>query len=360
MGKLFVISGDDEFSRKQRAREIIGELAGENPEDNPALEIISGDGPDAKDAVVAGRFLDALLTPPFLCGNKIIWLRHFSDLAPFNAADPAEPYGEIIRFLSEELPDEITVVIDGPGLDQRKSFAKALQGAGAVLESKAVARMTDRNYADSRRMAIEEFMRSSGKRIDRDAMQFLCETVGGDAGTLANELEKLRCYVGIDPDITLADCQQIISRTPETISWEYTGAVTAGDVPRALRLAGIMLASGEHELRLLSTLSNEFQKMVQTRLAMQELGIGHVGPNTFSSLPQNVKDQHPDNPLLKIHPYRAFKVCEGAARFSEKELAEKLTAIRNACRALVSGGGDTRIVLEQLTVKLASRSGYGR
>ncbi|MBR2910432.1 MAG: hypothetical protein IKC05_02360, partial [Lentisphaeria bacterium] len=113
MGKFYVISGDDDFSRKQRAREIIGELAGDNPEDNPALEIIAGDAPDAKDAVTAGRFLDSLRTPPFLCENKIVWLRHFPDLAPFNAAEPAEPYSDIIEFLSEPLPQDIHVVIDG-------------------------------------------------------------------------------------------------------------------------------------------------------------------------------------------------------------------------------------------------------
>ena len=357
MGKFFVISGDDEFSRKQRVREIIGELAGDNPEDNPALEIISGDAPDAKDSVVAGRFLEALRTPPFLCDNKIIWLRHFSDLAPFNESNPSEPYSEIIAFLSEPLPPEVHVVIDGPGLDQRKSFAKALKAAGAVMESKAVAKTTDRNYADSRRMAIEEFMRNSGKQITRDAMQFLCDTVGGDAGILANELEKVRCYVGINPEITLNDCRAVVSQTLEAISWEYTGAITAGDVKRALRLAGIMLASGEPELRLLGLLSGEFQKMVQTRLSMLELGVTRPGPNTFSSLPQEVKDKHPDNPLLKLHPYRAFKICEAAALFSDQELAEKLTAVRDAYRSLVSGGGDTRITMEQLTLKLAARNG---
>ena len=355
MGKLFVISGDDDFARKQRAREIIGELAGDQPEDNPALEIISGDGADAKG--VAGRFLESLRTPPFLCDSKIVWLRHFSDLTPLCEAEPVEPFDEIAALLSEPLPEELSVVIDGPGLDQRKSFAKALKSAGAVLESRAAAKMTDRNYADSRRMAIEDFMRSSGKRIDRDAVQFLCETVGGDAGILANELEKLRCYSGMNPEITLADCREIVSRTPETISWEYTGAVISGDVRRALRLAGIMLDAGEAELRMLSALSGEFQKMAQTRLAMLELGVKHPGPNTFAALPQDVREKNPDNPLLKIHPYRAYKVCESAARFSDGELAEKLTAIRNAARALVSGGGDKRIILEQLTLKLTAKNG---
>ena len=98
--------------------------------------------------------------------------------------------------------------------------------------------------------------------------------------------------------------------------------------------------------------------MVQTRLAMLELGVKNPGPNTFAALPQEQKDKYPANPLLKIHPFRAYKVCESAARFSDRELAEKLTAVRDASRALVSGGGDKRIILEQLTLKLAKKNRY--
>ena len=39
----------------------------------------------------------------------------------------------------------------------------------------------------------------------------------------------------------------------------------------------------------------------------------------------------------------------------QNSLALKLTAIRDASRALVSGGGDSRILLEQLVCKLTSR-----
>lgn len=355
MGKLYIISGDDDFSRKQRAREIIGTIAGDNPEDNPALEIISADSPDQKLPVIAGRFLDSLRTPPFLCGEKIIWLRHFPDLEPFNSAERENPFDEIAEFLSEPLPDEITVVIDGPGLDQRKSFAKAMKSAGAVLESRATAKMTDRNYADTRRMIIEDFMKSSGKQISNDAIQFLCDTVGGDTGILGNELEKLRCYVGINPSITLADCQNIVSKTPETISWEYTGAIVSGNAPRALQLLGILMAGKDAENWMINILSGEFQKMIQTKLAMQELRIQSLHSNVFSALPPDIKEKFPNNPLLKLHPYRAFKICESASRFSDAALKHKITLIRDAARALVSGGGDRRIILEQLTLKLTRK-----
>ena len=92
--------------------------------------------------------------------------------------------------------------------------------------------------------------------------------------------------------------------------------------------------------------------MVQTRLAMRELKITRVNPRTFDNIPEEVRAAAPGNPLLKLHPYRAFKLCEGAARLSEPELARRLRYIRNAGRTLVSSNTDKRIVLEQLVRKL--------
>ena len=43
MGKLFLISGNEEFSVKERAGTFIHELFGDAPEDNTELEIIRGD-----------------------------------------------------------------------------------------------------------------------------------------------------------------------------------------------------------------------------------------------------------------------------------------------------------------------------
>ena len=102
-------------------------------------------------------------------------------------------------------------------------------------------------------------------------------------------------------------------------------------------------------------LSGEFQKLIQTRLAMKQLKLTRVTPRTFDSLPESLKKEFPDNPLLKLHPFRAFKTCEGAAGFTDAELAGNLEAVRNASRALVSGGGEPRIILEQLVLRLTAR-----
>ena len=261
----------------------------------------------------------------------------------------------MLEILSNPLPPELSVLIDGGGLDQRKSFAKAMKSAGAGLEVLNAVKATDRRFADERRGSLRDICSELGKSLDPAAAQFLTETIGGDSGLLRNELEKLCSYVGEAAVITLADCRAVCSRTPETVSWEFTGAIVGRDRPRALRLLDIMLRQGEPEIRLMYALSGEFQKLIQTRLAMKQLKLTRVSPRTFDSLPESLKKEFPDNPLLKLHPYRAFKTCEGASGFSDGELARDLEAVRNASRALVSGGGEPRIILEQLVLRLTAR-----
>ena len=357
MGKLYIVSGDDDIARKRRVQELVCELTGcEEPENDPSLEIVSGDAEDSVESIQK-RFLDALRTPPFLADSKKLWLRHFPDLEIFSASEPSKISAAVIEELTTALPDELTVIIDGPNLDLRKSFAKKLKNAGALIENKVTSKPSDKNFADTRRQDIYQWSQNCGKRIDADAVQFITDAVNSSSGALTNELEKLYCYTGNRPVVTLADCKSVISRTPEAISWEFTAAVTSRNPISAMKLLNDLLAQKEPEIKIMYMISSEFQKIMHTQLAIEQLNIkGRINPRTFDNIPEEIREANPDNPLLKMHPYRAFKVCEGAAGFSGKELADKLTLIRDASRALVSGSGNARIILEQLILRLTSRT----
>ncbi len=355
MGKLYLISGDDDFARKQRARETVIMLAGGGePENADDVEIIQGDLPELKNDVIADRFLEALRTPPFLAPQKIVWMRHHPDLDTLTGESAPAAVKELASFLTETLPEELSVVIDGPGLDKRKTLWKNLQKSGAVIELLNMTRATDRNFAENRRNILNNFAKSTGKRLRPEAMQYLIEVIGGDSGILANELDKLASYTGNAPEITLNDCRAIVSRTPEAVIWEYTEAIQNGRREAALHSLALLGRQSEQgfELKLIALLSNSFQKSLNSRQAMQELGIRHPSPGAFENLPDEVKARFPDNPLIKLHPYRAFKMCEAAVKLDGAAISRKLTLIRNANRALVSGGGDPRIILEQLTINL--------
>ena len=355
MGNFYIISGDDDFARKQRARETAMMAANcEDPENSDVTEIIQADLPELKPEQIAERFLNTLQTPPFLAPQKFVWLRHYPDLDQWSSDHLSAMLKELVDFLQNPLPPELTVLIDGPGVDKRKVLWKNLSKAGVKIEILSTAKSTDRNFAENRRNILNDFARSTGKRISADAIAYLTEVIGGDSGPLANELEKLASYSGNSPEITIDDCRAIVSRTPEAVIWEYTDAIQNGRKNEALNT--LALLSSQHEpgmeLKLIYMLSNAYQKSLNCRLAMQELGIRHPTPAAFENLSQEIKAKYPNNPLIKLHPFRAYKMCEAAAKLDGASLAAKLTLIRNANRALVSGGGDAGIILEQLTLKL--------
>ncbi len=355
MGNFYIISGDDDFARKQRARETAMMAANrEDPENSDVTEIIQADLPELKPDQIAERFLNALQTPPFLAPQKFVWLRHYPDLDQWCSEHLSAMLKELVEFLQSPLPEELTVLIDGPGVDKRKVLWKNLAKTGAKIEVLAAAKSTDRNFAENRRNILNDFARSTGKRISADAIAYLTEVIGGDSGTLANELEKLASYSGNSPQITIDDCRAIVSRTPEAVIWEYTEAIQNGKKNEALNALALLTSQNDAglELKLIYMLSNAYQKSLNCRLAMQELGIRHPTPAAFENLSPELKAKYPANPLIKLHPFRAYKMCEAAAKLDGASLASKLTLIRNANRALVSGGGDAKIILEQLTLKL--------
>ena len=54
MGQFYIISGDDDFARKQRVRELATQLCGGNPdpETDECAEIIPGDLPEINKKVL--------------------------------------------------------------------------------------------------------------------------------------------------------------------------------------------------------------------------------------------------------------------------------------------------------------------
>ncbi len=354
-GKLYIVSGDDDFAQKARSRALVAGLAGGDPESCGALEIIAGDGDGMKFAEIAETMLSSMRTPPFLTPNQIIWLRNFAFFTELSDAYKGKgPAAELAAALCEALPDEQTVIINGPGFDQRKSFAKALKMAGAEIAVESSAKANDRNYADTRRRTIADLCRNAGKKIAPAAVQYLETILGSDTGTMMNELDKLLLYVGDAPEITLEDCRAISSRTPEAVSWTFTGALLERDLRTALEVLDTLIKQGDAAIRVLAAVSGEFQKLIQVKRAMRELKLERVNPRTFDGFSDAEKAGHPDNLLLKLHPYRAFKMCEGALRYPDAEVARSLDAVLNANRALVSGGGEPRLVLEQLIFRICN------
>jgi DNA polymerase III delta subunit len=372
MKKLYLISGDDDFAIKLRSREIITSLCGEDADNNPDLEIIKGDSDELKPEDILTSMLASLHTPPFLSPDKKIWLRHFMHFEKslaVNAKDVVKKrINELVDFIKAGIPDDIILIIDGPGIDQRKAFFKSCKAApDSEVQIFKKTSFGDRNFAENQRRLINDICSKAGKQIDQAAVYYLTETISGDSGRMQSELEKVFCYIGDSNRVSLEDCKAICSSTPEAMSWDFANALVDRNMTAALKLVSTLVKQltaergGNLELSILSQATRSFQEMIKTKNAMAELNApARIGKSYFSAIPQSIKEKYPDNMLLKIHPFRAYKICESAEKFSDKQLAQALRDILDANRKLVSGGGQPRIVLEQLITNITGKNAQQR
>lgn len=372
MGKLFFIAGNDRFAVRARAREVVTELCGEEFENNPELEVIRGDFGELSPSAAVGaavaaiaEFLAALRTPPFLSAGKTVWLKNFEcfpELMDSSAPEAVAAVNSLQEYLKTPIPDDLNVVVDGGEIDQRKSLFKAFkQAEGAVVTILRKAELSDKDYTRNQSAKVEELLSGNNLRVEPEAVDFLVNAVGSDSGRLLGEIAKIVDYMdGENRPVTLADCQRVVSRTPEALSWEFANALTSGNVKAALTVADTSIeamrgakSGGNLELGLIYQAMRAFKDVMDTRIAMEELQVPpRAGKNYFYSLSEEEKSAHKDNILVKSHPFRAYKLVETAANFPPKKVASALRALLAANRKLVSGGGDSRMVLEEMIIAI--------
>ena len=189
--------------------------------------------------------------------------------------------------------------------------------------------------------------------MDDEAAAYLADMIGSDIAALHNEIEKLVLYVGEAPSITPEDCRAICSRSAETLSWEFSGALAEKNAARALELIpGIidsMLqekgASGRPEMAIIYAVNSEFKRILSLQCEGKKF---HIPPDAPADFFYRLSDENKgtsDSPLFSMHPFYAFKTWQRARNFTGKELAEAFRAILNANLALVTGSGDARLAL---------------
>ncbi len=367
MTKLVVISGSDEAAVKSRALALVAEWFGPDYDQSNDLETIRGDDDAVSPEASLKDFAAAAATPPFFGGEKTVWLRHwngFKLLADSRAAKSAEALAA--RFADELVTPAavpgVRMLVDGPGLDGRKTLAKTLKAAADVeLEMLNLPDTRARDFARQQAASLSAQVKNAGFKITPDAAEYLAAATGGDTARRANELEKLYCYVAPEKTITLEACHEVVSFDVAAVSWKLGSALSERNAAAALSLVTPLLrqlkrekTSGNQELSLLWSAAGAFTDIVQTRSYMSELEVpARFGPNFFDGLAPALKEKFPKNKLLSYHPYRAYKLCESASRWPSGSCAKAFDLIVEAQRKMVSGG-DSQLVLEKLILDLCA------
>lgn len=370
MGAFYLISGNEDFAVKERANELIRALCGDPPENNPSLEIIRGDSDTEKAPQVLARLFTSLEAPAFLSPEKIVWLKHFMKFAdamdePSTKKAPSS-IDRLSEFLQAGLPPDLTLVIDGPGLDRRKSFYKiasaACEASGGKLEWFEKADPRVRGFAKMQIRRIQEFVSRQGKRIDDEAASFLAETIGADEARLINELNKLITYCADCQMISFEDCRNISSRATETLAWAFSSALVERKTRTALELIPHIMESLEQtkgssrpEIAIIYGVMNEFRSLVSIKCEGLRLGIpeGASADYFYRINETNKQSAEPvKSPIFSMHPYRASMIWKNASNYTDKELVKIFQKLVELNRSMVSSGGNARTALELLAISV--------
>jgi DNA polymerase-3 subunit delta len=223
---LFLITGDDDFAVKARARTLFDQWCKEaGGFDHELIDATASNSGAALDAI--GKLREALQTLPFFGGAKVIWFQNCNFLAEERTASSAA-VTEALAELADELKtfswEGVRLLITSPKVDKRKVFYKAIDKLGTV-ETFAGWSVEDKDWVDTAEMAARQQVREARKEIAEDALAALVSNVGPNSRQLSSEIEKLVLYVGERPRIALPDVETIVTRNKQAKSFALADAV---------------------------------------------------------------------------------------------------------------------------------------
>jgi DNA polymerase-3 subunit delta len=314
-GSLYALFSEEDFLLIQGVEQFIASPAFS---DNPSLNVERFLASESKPS----RVLDSAQTLPFLGSRRLVVV---SEVHLYKAEQAAE----FLPYLADPCPST-TLVFTGAKLDARTKFAKALNQAGRVHQFPKM-------YARQLAPWLQGRAAVRGKSLDSQAAAYLAELAGLGLGALDSELEKLSLYVGREGRITLDTVRRVMGNSRLYSIFDFTDAVAAGGLTRALSSYAQLDSLGEPAVRVLAMLTRLYRQLLETRRVLDQGG----GPSEVQR-------------ALRTPPQATETLVGRAKRETPARLGRALRAVLAADVALKSSPGSDRVVMERLIMDLCA------
>ncbi|MBU1276900.1 MAG: DNA polymerase III subunit delta [Proteobacteria bacterium] len=314
-GCLYGLFSEEDFLLGQGVEQVIASPAFA---ENPSLNVERFQASETKPA----RVLDSAQTLPFLGRRRLVVV---SEVHMYKADQAAE----FLPYLADPSPTT-TLLLTGTKLDARTKFAKTLSKAGKVHQ---FAKM----YARQLVPWLQGRAAMRGKTLEAQAAAYLAELAGLGLGALDSELEKLALYVGNEKRITLATVRQVLGGSRLYSIFDFTDAVAAGGLTRALSCYAQLDSLGEPAVRVLAMLTRLYRQLLEARRVQDQGG----GPGEVQR-------------TLRTPPQATATLVDRARRETPASLTRALKAVLAADVALKSSPGADRVIMERLIMNLCA------
>lgn len=369
--RVLLVAGNDASGIEAEARRRLHEWCGPRP----APEAVEAyrDRDDRKAAEVMHDAIGAILSPPFLGGDKTVWLHLDSGFGDEEATGKGEKgaLGAACRALAAAiragLPSSVNLILSG--VQDKK--APLLLLPAAVLAAGGEVVPCDRpefNSANWRRQMEQLVARRAaekGMTLSVECQAYLVDSLGTDTGRMDAELEKVICYAGgPGRPVTLADLQAICRGDGEASDWSFLDAIRLRHPDRAWQEYNTRMAQEKTPdslvLRLLGMMFRDFSQMLQILVFMQERKLrspaeaaalaGRLSPEEKATCIRN------GFTFLEMPAWLLKKATAGMGAYKGADLVRLIPLARDAYWACVSGAvTEKRLALENFLLQALDR-----
>ncbi len=358
---VFLITGNDDTQIRRAAEALVRQFAGDDP-DPFSFDMIQ-QGESGPSAAQLHTVINSIRQPPFLGGHKTIWLKHFTGFdmeGSKTAGEEAAAIAELAALITKGLPDDVVLIMDGPGVDGRKALSKACQKHGQL---QTFNRPDKRNssWRDDMLNCLSTAAQAKGLRLGQEVMDYLLDALGTDTAAIDQELEKLICYAGgLDKTITLDDARMVCSGRGEELIWTLGDTLGSRNVSTVLNQAETLVlqsADSEGPARTLLYMTGRFfMTAIRLRVFMQEkkLKTGRDLKTHVEGMSAEAKKAAVEEgfEFISMHPYRIKLLADQSLKFQPREIMEGIRIFRNALWQTMSSGTSARVALENALVQV--------
>lgn len=316
---VYLLTGEDLFRKK----ELIGKItAAVHPDD---FNIFSS----SADKADMGEVLALANTAPVFSERRLVILTGIEKLR--KASKEA-----LLQYLENPLDTTVLILTHN---DAKKFKTEKTLAALAAQHGETA------NFDELKREDLALWIRNrfqaQGLNPAFDAVETLCEAVGGDLNALSQEIEKLALYTAerADKNISKEDVLAGVGFSKEENPFELSNAVQYMNKKKAISMAEKLLNSGEEPVAVLGKISYPVLKMARikrmTRAGMANADIMHAAGLMFweSALINNARNFPSEEIFLKT----LDRIIEADKALKTSTASDPKTLIKGVLMTLFAG-----------------------
>lgn len=245
---IYVLFGADEFLRDHYRREIVAAVLAED-DPQTALTRFEGDPPLAD-------VMDELRTLPMMGTRRLVIV---SDADPFVSA-----HREKLEDYLQKPARTGSLLLEVSRFPSNTRLYKAVAKAGRAISCAPPDAKDLPRFFQSQAAALE-------RKIDRQAVDLLCEWIGPDLGRGRSEMEKLALYSQGRDTITADDVSAVVVATAGANPFALSDSLTSSNAAAALEVLESLLSAKGEEYRVLGLVSWHLRRVLKAK-QMQQAG----------------------------------------------------------------------------------------